>query len=138
MIETNIQMRFADVDVLGHVNNVNQQHYFDIGKCDFFDRVLHVKAPWHAQGLIIVSTRTDYKGQILMGASVCVTTCVEEIGNKNYRLFQQIVDTETREVRTECTTVVVAFDFEAQRSFELPATWREKLSAQIGRAGENR
>lgn len=35
MIETQIQMRFADIDVLGHVNNVNQQHYFDLGKCDF-------------------------------------------------------------------------------------------------------
>ena len=36
MIETQIQMRFADIDVLGHVNNVNQQHYFDLGKCDFY------------------------------------------------------------------------------------------------------
>ena len=138
MIETNIQMLFADVDVLGHVNNVNQQHYFDIGKSDFFARILHLQAPWHTRGVIIVSTRTDYKGQILMGSSVCVITGVEEIGNKSFRLFQQIIDTETREVRTECTTVLVAFDFEAQQSIELPASWREKLSTQIGRAGENR
>ena len=32
MTTTPIQMRFADVDMLGHVNNVNQQHYFDVGK----------------------------------------------------------------------------------------------------------
>lgn len=35
MIETKIQMRFADVDMLGHVNNVNQQHYFDLAKATF-------------------------------------------------------------------------------------------------------
>ena len=40
MIETQIQMRFADIDVLGHVNNVNQQNYFDLGKCDFYKQVL--------------------------------------------------------------------------------------------------
>ena len=46
MIETKIQMRFADVDMLGHVNNVNQQHYFDLGKSDFFRRVLGMKPVW--------------------------------------------------------------------------------------------
>ncbi len=36
-------MRFADVDMLGHVNNVNQQHYFDVGKSDFFRSVLDLR-----------------------------------------------------------------------------------------------
>jgi len=136
MIETNIQMRFADVDSLGHVNNVNQQHYFDLGKSDFFARVLHMEIRRDTRGLIIASTHTDYKTQILLGSSVCVTTRPVEIGHKSFRLFQQIIDTETREVKTECTTVIVAFDFEAQRSIELPASWREKLSAQIEQDGE--
>ena len=56
MIETKIQMRFADVDMLGHVNNVNQQHYFDLGKSDFFRRVLGMKPVWKSEGLIMVST----------------------------------------------------------------------------------
>ena len=29
--ETDIQIRFDDIDMLGHVNNVNLQHYFDLG-----------------------------------------------------------------------------------------------------------
>ena len=105
MIETKIQMRFADVDMLGHVNNVNQQHYFDLGKSDFFRRVLGMKPVWKSEGLIMVSTR--------------------------FTLRQQIVDTRTREVRTECTTVLVAFDFERQESIEIPAPWREKLASSL-------
>ena len=50
MIETQIQMRFADIDVLGHVNNVNQQHYFDLGKCDFYKQVL-----------VLENGRTDHR-----------------------------------------------------------------------------
>ena len=105
MIETKIQMRFADVDMLGHVNNVNQQHYFDLGKSDFFRRVLGMKPVWKSEGLIMVSTRTDYRGQIRMEDPIVVTTCVDRIGHKSFTLRQQIVDTRTREVRTECTTV---------------------------------
>ena len=56
MIETKIQMRFADIDVLGHVNNVNQQHYFDLGKCDFYKQVLGL-TPFLGIG------RTDHRGE---------------------------------------------------------------------------
>ena len=131
MIETKIQMRFADVDMLGHVNNVNQQHYFDLGKSDFFRRVLGMKHVWKSEGLIMVSTRTDYRGQIRMEDPIVVTTCVDRIGHKSFTLRQQIVDTRTREVRTECTTVLVAFDFERQESIEIPAPWREKLASSL-------
>ena len=33
-IESDIQIRFADADSLGHINNVNLQHYFDVGKME--------------------------------------------------------------------------------------------------------
>ena len=131
MIETKIQMRFADVDMLGHVNNVNQHHYFDLGKSDFFRRVLGMKPVWKSEGLIMVSTRTDYRRQIRMEDPIVVTTCVDRIGHKSFTLRQQIVDTRTREVRTECATVLVAFDFERQESIEIPAPWREKLASSL-------
>ena len=96
MIETKIQMRFADVDMLGHVNNVNQQHYFDLGKSDFFRRVLGMKPVWKSEGLIMVSTRTDYRGQIRMEDPIVVTTCVDRIGHKSFTLRQQIPRSENR------------------------------------------
>ena len=74
MTTTPIQMRFADVDMLGHVNNVNQQHYFDVGKSDFFAQVLDPAPNWKQEGLITVSTRTDYRGQIRMEDPIVVTT----------------------------------------------------------------
>ena len=39
-IESDIQIRFADADSLGHINNVNLQHYFDVGKMEFYEKVL--------------------------------------------------------------------------------------------------
>ena len=39
-LTTPIQKRLSDVDVFRHVNNVSQQMYFDVGKVEYYDRVL--------------------------------------------------------------------------------------------------
>ena len=118
---TPIQKRFADVDMLGHVNNVNQQHYFDLGKSDYFTQ----------EGLIAVATNTNYMAQIWYNEPIVVRTRLEKIGNKSLTLFQQIVNTQTEEIKSESRSVLVAFDFVAQRSIPIPPDWREKFAVQL-------
>ncbi len=120
-------MRFADVDMLGHVNNVSQQQYFDVGKSDFFERVLDPKPDWSKEGLITVSTSNDYLAQIHYGEPIAVLTGIEKVGNKSFTLFQQIVNIDTREVKSQSHSVLVAFDFEDQVSIPLPQPWRESF-----------
>ena len=126
MTTTPIQMRFADVDMLGHVNNVNQQHYFDVGKSDFFAQVLDPAPNWKQEGLITVSTYNDYLAQIRYGEPIAVLTRIEKVGNKSFTLFQQIVNTATQEVKTQSRSVLVAFDFVAQVSIPLLEPWRKR------------
>ena len=124
MTTTPIQMRFADVDMLGHVNNVNQQHYFDVGKSDFFAQVLDPAPNWKQEGLITVSTYNDY-------LAIAVLTRIEKVGNKSFTLFQQIVNTATQEVKTQSRSVLVAFDFVAQVSIPLLEPWRKSFGKQL-------
>ena len=131
MTTTPIQMRFADVDMLGHVNNVNQQHYFDVGKSDFFAQVLDPAPNWKQEGLITVSTYNDYLAQIRYGEPIAVLTRIEKVGNKSFTLFQQIVNTATQEVKTQSRSVLVAFDFVAQVSIPLLEPWRESFGKQL-------
>ena len=86
MIETKIQMRFADIDILGHVNNVNQQHYFDLGKCDFYKQVLGLTPFWGSAGLIIVASQTHYIVQTRRDEPIVVYTRVARIGNKSFKI----------------------------------------------------
>ena len=131
MTTTPIQMRFADVDMLGHVNNVNQQHYFDVGKSDFFAQVLDPAPNWKQEGLITVSTYNDYLAQIRYGEPIAVLTRIEKVGNKSFTLFQQIVNTATQEVKTQSRSVLVAFDFVAQVSNPLLEPWRKSFGKQL-------
>lgn len=129
MIEIPIQMRFADVDMLRHVNNVNLQHYFDLGKTHYVSDVLGLNEPWLGKGLIIVSINTSYMSQVRWDSNIVVRTDVEKIGNKSITMIQQLINIDTNQVQCECRTVLCAFDFSTQLSITIPQQWRDKIMA---------
>lgn len=127
-LETPIQKRFSDIDPFQHVNNVAQQMYFDVGKVEYYEKVLGADALLGDLRIVTVSTSTSYLGQVRMGDPVRVTTTCERIGTKSLTLFQQMLVGE--EVRSESRSVMVVFDFPNQCSRPVPDEWRERLSAE--------
>ncbi len=131
-IEIEVQKRFNDVDSFMHVNNVSQQMYFDLGKTDFYHRVMEEEVVVGRERLVTVSTHTDYRGQIRFEDPIVVRTGVERLGNKSLTMYQQIVSREadgTERLCTESRSVMVAFDFELQQSIEIPERWRRRIEA---------
>ena len=122
---TPIQKRFADVDAFRHVNNVAQQGYFDVGKTDFYDRVLGAEVLLGDLRILTASTSTSYMGQVRYYDDVRVTTCCERVGTKSITLLQQLLVGD--EVRSESRSVMVVFDFVSQRSEPVPEAWRRRL-----------
>ena len=125
-IDTPVQQRFTDVDPFRHVNNVAQQMYFDVGKTDYYHKLLGGDVLMSGRlRIVTVSTQTNYLDQVRMYDDVHVTTCCERVGNKSMTLFQQLL--VGGRVCSESRSVLVAFDFEAQASVPVPAAWREAL-----------
>ena len=124
--ETDIQIRFADLDVLGHVNNVNLQHYFDLGKSAFYREILGVDTiPGGGRAFpITAATETSYLAQTRYNERIYVETSMPEIGNKSMTVAQRIVSRDTGEVKAESRSVMVAFDFAEQASIPVPEAWR--------------
>ena len=127
-LETPIQKRFSDVDPFQHVNNVSQQMYFDVGKMEYYEKILGADALLGDLRIVTVSTSTSYLGQVRMTDPVRITTTCERIGTKSLTLFQQMLVGE--EVRSESRSVMVVFDFPNQCSRPVPEEWRERLSAE--------
>lgn len=125
-LETPIQIRFSDIDPFQHVNNVAQQMYFDLGKTEYYRIVLGGgEALFGKLRIVTASTATSYLGQVRMYDTVRVTTTCERVGNKSLTLFQQLMVGD--EVRSESRSVMVAFDFETQRSEPVPDDWRQRM-----------
>ena len=109
VLETPIQKRFSDIDPFQHVNNVSQQMYFDVGKTEYYEKILGAEVLSGDLRILTVSTATSYAGQVRMHDPVRVTTTCERIGTKSLTLFQQLLVGE--EVRSESRSVMVVFDF---------------------------
>ncbi len=128
-VETEIQIRFADADSLGHVNNVNLQHYFDLGKSDYYRRVMGLAGvPTGDIGVfpVTAATQTDYHAQTRPDENIYVETSLEKIGTKSMALLQRIISRTTGETKATSRSVMVAFDFGEQVPVAVPEQWRER------------
>ena len=131
MIETQIQMRFADIDVLGHVNNVNQQHYFDLGKCDFYKQVLGLTPYWKTAGLIIVASQTNDLVQTRRDEPISVRTRIIRVGNKSFTLHHQLINSETEQIKTESKADMEDYNFDEHNSIEILTELKAKLTDKM-------
>lgn len=128
---TDLQIRFSDVDVLGHVNNTVYLSYYDTGKAYFFASILGRRIEWKHVETVIVNVDCCFISPIFFGEEVEVLTRVESVGDKSFRLLQEIVTRPGGEVKSACETVMVAFDAESGKAVEMPPHWREALEKSL-------
>lgn len=125
---TPIQLRFNDFDALGHVNNSVYLSFYDLGKTSYFSEVLPDNSVGKKPGVVIADIHVSFLLPVFPGENVAVETAVVEIKNKSFRLFQQLIDLDTKEVKCICHTVMVCFDPATQASCPVSDTWRVAIA----------
>ena len=127
MFVTSIQIRFNDVDQMGHVNNAVIMEYFDLGKEAFFaERGLPPEEGDFT--VMIVHYDVDFKRQIHFHDRIHVETEIEKLGNKSLTMMQRVVNTETNIVCVECRTVMAGYRRSTTSSEVIPDEVREWLT----------
>ena len=122
-----IQIRFKDIDVLGHVNNAVQMVYFDYGKVKYFEALKKQVIEWKDIDLVIVNVNIDFKEPILIANHIMVKTKVYEIGNKSIKLIQTLEDYKTNHIKSICRTVMCGFDQKTNQSLQITDEWRSLI-----------
>lgn len=122
-----IQIRFNDVDKFGHVNNTIYFQFYDTAKTDYIATVCK-GINWERIAIVVVKIEAEFLAQIKADDHIAARTRVIKIGNKSFHLEQDIVDTDTQEVKCRCYSVMVLYDLEHQQSIPLPDEWRQAIS----------
>jgi acyl-CoA thioester hydrolase len=121
-------VRFSDVDVYGHVNNVKYFEYFQEARIAFVLSLpggLFDEDSSHRQ--VVARIDVDYKRPILFRAKpYAVESWVTRIGASSYALASRIVDDDGT-VYSTAEVALVAFDVTTQRSRPLTDTERGRL-----------
>lgn len=122
-----IQIRFNDIDGLGHVNNTIYFSYFDLGKVEYFESLKASIVDWTEGIVVIAHIDTDFLSPVYYKESVIVETKVRKVGTKSITLFQQLRNVKTREIKCCCTTVMVAYNPILQSAMEIPEVWKKAI-----------
>ena len=126
-----LQIRFSDVDVVGHVNNIVYFAFYDTGKAAFMTELLGRKITWDKVDTVVANVDCAFIAPIFYGESIEVLTTCIGIHDKSFKLLQMIRNSHSGEVKSVCETVMVAFDPHTQKAAELNDEWRLKLSSII-------
>ncbi|MCQ2343790.1 MAG: acyl-CoA thioesterase [Paludibacteraceae bacterium] len=128
MHSTPIQVRFNDADALGHINNAVYLSYFDMGKTDYFSN-LHKQCYYTEPiDIIIAHIDIDFKAQGMLHEPLEVRTEITHIGNKSMNIHQQVVNSETGEVKCDGNTVMVGYDFAKHCTARISDRWRNAIN----------
>lgn len=128
--KTSIQIRFKDIDKLGHVNNANHFTYFELARIQYFNDVVGRNIDWDKDGMILANAKIDYKLPIYLQDQVFVYTYCTNIGTKSFELSYDIVRIArngTEEVLATGSTVLVCFDYSKNQTVPVPEDWKQKM-----------
>jgi len=119
------------MDAYGHVNNVVFLRYLEEARIDFLFR----PDKQFKQGSVVARHEIDYKRQLVhRHAPVDVELWVTDIKAASFTLTYEVKDPDQIYVRA--STVIVPFDFEAQRPRRITAEEREFLTDYRDDEGE--
>jgi acyl-CoA thioester hydrolase len=124
---TPIQIRFKDVDKLGHVNNANHLTYFEVARMHYSKDVLG-KIDWSKVGFIIANAHVEYKKPLLLETEAYVRSRVSEMGNKSFKMeYILAAKGEGGEeiVFATGSNVCVCIDYETMKPMPVPDHWKE-------------
>ena len=120
------EVRFRDLDPMGHVNNAVFLTYLEQARVAFFSE-MGAATGLEDMNMIVARVEIDFKAPVRLGQEVEVSVRASRFGTKSFDL-----DYELRvegELVAVAKSIQVAYDYNRREPIPVPAEWREKLAA---------
>lgn len=123
MIEgVKIQVRFSDLDVMGHVNNSVYLSYFEMARVLYFTPLMGQNWDWQKNGVLLKKNEIEYHLPVLLHDQPEVIISVISIGTKSFTLGYELKVNDV--VYTTGSSVLVCFDSLNHTTIEVPEQMR--------------
>ncbi|MDX2159978.1 MAG: thioesterase family protein [bacterium] len=129
---TPIQVRWADLDALGHVNNAKFLTYIEQARITYTDALALWDGSSSRLGLIMARVVLDFKLPMFAQDQVRVLTRVARLGRSSFDIHSLVVrhtPDQTDQITGDSRVTVVVYDYEHNQPTAIPLEWREKLIA---------
>lgn len=128
--EVTAEVRFNDVDGMGHVNNAVYFSFLEHARMKFFTEEAGAESEKDFP-FILAHAAIDYKVPIKMGANLQVRMWTSRIGGKSWDFDYEIRDSDKPVTYASGKTVQVAYDYFLERSDRLDGDLKDLVKALL-------
>lgn len=127
---TDIQMRFRDIDGMGHVNNAVYLSYIELARTQFYMHQAN-KRTLDEIDFILAHVEIDFESQAIWGDPIQVAVWPSKIGTSSFTLSYEVRDTRSGRILARAKSVLVSYDYDTKKSKPIPADFRKLLEASL-------
>ena len=137
-LETHIQLRFGDIDLMRHVNNARYLTFFEQARIDYMIRVLGWSGEANEMNIILANTNCDWLQPLFLSDRCVIKSRISHIGTKSFSMeyvvgkrgsiFEDTTDAAFSPV-AYATAVLVGYDMQKNGSVPLPDSFKATVMA---------
>ena len=134
--EMPVRVQPADIDALGHVNNIVYLRWFESARITYFERLGWLELQ-RASGVgpILHSTQARFRAPVQWPDTITVGARIAELQEDRFTMLYEVRSERLQRVAAEGSGVVVSYDYRQRAKVPLPEAMRAGIHALEGWAG---
>jgi acyl-CoA thioester hydrolase len=130
-VTARIEVRWRDVDALGHVNNAVYFTYFEIARTRFYEEVFQASTVRDIN-FILASIQCDFLSPTRHGEIVEVGIRVPTAGRTSFDFEYQACTAADGRLVARARSTQVLYDYDADRKTPIGQAWLDRVAAAQG------
>lgn len=126
-VRISIPIQWGDQDAFGHVNNIHFLRWFESARIQY---LIECQAEISSEsiGPILAAVNCNYRLQVKFPDTAIVSASVSNIGNSSITIQHYLWSESQNTVAADGQSVVVMFDYQAQKPAPVSQDIREMIS----------
>lgn len=124
-----LQVRFNDIDILGHINNSVYLSFFDLAKAEYLTTATSSRVEIGGIAVAIVNINCNFYSPGYFNEPLEAVTTVTRVSRRSLSMEQRIYNPTNGDVKCISTTVMAGFDPKTATGIEIPQQFIDELEA---------
>ena len=125
VIKTPLQIRYFDIDTMGHVSNSAYLQYCDLGRIDFFRAVRAQMDVDKIPLTTVAEINMEFLQEVCLKDDVYLETWCNRMGTKSMEVTQYIYT--NGELATKVVLILVGWDKKHKATMAFPEEWEPSI-----------
>jgi len=127
-VEALVEVRFRDLDPMGHVNNAVYLTYLEVARAHYW-RALGQTESAAIRTYVLARAEIDYRSPVRLGDEILCGVRVEAFGRRSFTMRYRLRERQSGRLIATALTVQARFDYEAGTTREIEAESKRQVRA---------